>query len=263
MIGFARICGQDADISGYESLAAKIKAAYNAKFFNRKRRSMAIIRLRPTFSHCVSDLCRKDMKGKIFSNIVKKTEEDFNGHVSTGVLGIQHLMRGLTEYGRVDMAYKILTNETYPSWGYMIKNGATTIWELWNGDTADPAMNSANHVMLLGDLLIWYYEDLAGIKCAPDAVGFKKLVMEPVFPDGLDEVSASYASVYGEIKSAWTKKGGDFSWDITLPGNTSAIVRIPKKYNVTVGNLPGVRRVSATEGYMEVEIGSGSYHFGK
>ena len=95
------------------------------------------------------------------------------------------------------------------------------------------------------------------------AVGFKKLVMEPVFPDGLDEVSASYGSVYGEIKSAWTKKGGDFSWDITLPGNTSAIVRIPKKYNVTVGNLPGVRRVSATEGYMEVEIGSGSYHFGK
>ena len=78
--------------------------------------------------------------------------------------------------------------------------------------------------------------------------------MEPVFPDGLDEVSASYGSVYGEIKSAWTKKGGDFSWDITLPGNTSAIVRIPKKYNVTVGNLPGVRRVSATEGYMEVEL---------
>lgn len=138
---------------------------------------------------------------------MKKTEGDFNGHVSTGVLGIQHLMRGLTEYGRVDMAYKILTNETYPSWGYMIKNGATTIWELWNGDTANPAMNSANHVMLLGDLLIWYYEDLAGIKCAPDAVGFKKLVMEPVFPDGLDEVSASYGSVYGEIKSAWTKKG--------------------------------------------------------
>ena len=88
-------------------------------------------------------------------------------------------------------------------------------------------------------------------------------VMEPVFPDGLDEVSASYGSVYGEIKSAWTKKGGDFSWDITLPGNTSAIVRIPKKYNVTVGHLPGVRRVSATEGYMEIEIGSGSYHFGK
>ena len=263
MIGFARICGQDADISGYESLAAKIKAAYNAKFFNKETAEYGNNTVTANILSLRLGLVPEGYEGKVFSNIVKKTEEDFNGHVSTGVLGIQHLMRGLTEYGRVDMAYKILTNETYPSWGYMIKNGATTIWELWNGDTADPAMNSANHVMLLGDLLIWYYEDLAGIKCAPDAVGFKKLVMEPVFPDGLDEVSASYASVYGEIKSAWTKKGGDFSWDITLPGNTSAIVRIPKKYNVTVGNLPGVRRVSATEGYMEVEIGSGSYHFGK
>ena len=263
MIGFARICGQDADISGYESLAAKIKAAYNAKFFNKETVEYGNNTVTANILSLRLGLVPEGYEGKVFSNIVKKTEEDFNGHVSTGVLGIQHLMRGLTEYGRVDMAYKILTNETYPSWGYMIKNGATTIWELWNGDTADPAMNSANHVMLLGDLLIWYYEDLAGIKCAPDAVGFKKLVMEPVFPDGLDEVSASYGSVYGEIKSAWTKKGGDFSWDITLPGNTSAIVRIPKKYNVTVGNLPGVRRVSATEGYMEVEIGSGSYHFGK
>ena len=73
-------------------------------------------------------------------------------------------MRGLTEYGGLELAYKIVTNDTYPSWGYMIKKGATTIWELWNGDTANPAMNSRNHVMLLGDLLIWFYEDLAGIK---------------------------------------------------------------------------------------------------
>ena len=263
MIGFARICGQDVDIPGYESLAAKMKAAYNARFFNEETAEYGNNTVTANILSLRLGLVPEGYEGKVFSNIMKKTEGDFNGHVSTGVLGIQHLMRGLTEYGRVDMAYKILTNETYPSWGYMIKNGATTIWELWNGDTANPAMNSANHVMLLGDLLIWYYEDLAGIKCAPDAVGFKKLVMEPVFPDGLDEVSASYGSVYGEIKSAWTKKGGDFSWDITLPGNTSAIVRIPKKYNVTVGHLPGVRRVSATEGYMEIEIGSGSYHFGK
>ena len=263
MIVFARICGQDADIPGYESLAAKMKAAYNARFFNEETAEYGNNTVTANILSLRLGLVPEGYEEKVFGNIVKKTEGDFNGHVSTGVLGIQHLMRGLTEYGRVDMAYKILTNETYPSWGYMIKNGATTIWELWNGDTADPAMNSANHVMLLGDLLIWYYENLAGIKCAPDAVGFKKLVMAPVFPDGLDEVSASYGSVYGEIKSAWTKKDGNFGWDITLPGNTSAIVRIPKKYNVTVGKQSGVHRVSATEEYMEIEIGSGSYHFGK
>lgn len=263
MADFARICGQDADISGFRSLAAKMKDAYNAKFFNPETAQYGNNTVTANILSLRLGLVPEGYEGKVFGNIVRKTEKEFNGHVSTGVLGIQHLMRGLTEYGRVDMAYKILTNETYPSWGYMIKNGATTIWELWNGDTADPAMNSANHVMLLGDLLIWYYEDLAGIKCAPDAIGFKKLVMEPVFPEGLDEVSASYQSVYGEIKSAWTKKNGDFSWDITLPGNTTATVRIPKEYSVPVGNIPGVRKVSATEGYTEIEIGSGNYHFGK
>ena len=74
----------------------------------------------------------------------------------------------------------------------MIDKGATTIWELWNGDTADPAMNSGNHVMLLGDLMTWYYENLAGIKSDPQQVGFKKIVMAPYFPDGLDWVNASY-----------------------------------------------------------------------
>ena len=197
----------------------------------------------------------------MFENIVNKTEVDFNGHVSTGVLGIQHLMRGLTEYGRVDLAYKILTNETYPSWGYMVRQGATTIWELWNGDTADPAMNSGNHVMLLGDLIIWLYEDLAGIKCAPEATGFKKIVMEPVFPEGLDEVSASYDSVYGTIESAWSRKNGKFSWTVTVPGNTSAVVRIPKAFNVSVKEKPGIHSITDAGDYVEVEIGSGKYNF--
>ena len=122
-------------------------------------------------------------------------------------------------------------------------------------------MNSANHVMLLGDLIIWYYEDLAGIKCAPESVAYKKLIMAPVFPEGLNAVSASYESVYGEIKSAWKKENGTFSWDITIPGNTSAVVRIPKEFRIKQSNQPGVRRVNDTAAYTEIEIGSGSYHF--
>ena len=261
MAEFARICGQDADVAGYEAQAAKMKEAYNAAFFNKETAQYGNNTVTANILSLRLGLVPEGYEAKVFENIVKKTEGEFGSHVSTGVLGIQHLMRGLTENGRVDLAYKILTNESYPSWGYMIKKGATTIWELWNGDTADPAMNSANHVMLLGDLLIWYYEDLAGIACAPDAVGFKKLVMEPVFPEGLDAVDASYQSVYGEIKSAWTKKDGAFQWNITLPGNTTAIVRIPKDYHVIVGNMPGVQQVNETESYVEVEIGSGSYVF--
>ena len=269
MIKFARLCGQDEDIPVYEALAAKMKEAYNAKFFNKETAQYGNNTVTANILSLRLGLVPEGFEDKVFANIVKKTEEDFGGHVSTGVLGIQHLMRGLTERGRVDIAYKITTNDTYPSWGYMVKNGATTIWELWNGDTADPAMNSANHVMLLGDLLIWYYEDLAGIKCAPDALGFKKLEMAPVFPEGLDTVAASYQSAYGDIKSAWTKKDGKFGWNITLPGNTSAVVRIPKDFGVKAAlsldskstGKNGVRKVSETDTYTEFEIGSGSYYF--
>lgn len=261
MSEFARLSGQEADIPVYQDLAAKMKEAYNTKYFNPETAQYGNNTVTANILSLRLGLVPAGHEEKVFANIVKKTEEDFGGHVSTGVLGIQHLMRGLTEYGRVDMAWKIATNETYPSWGYMVKKGATTIWELWNGDTADPAMNSANHVMLLGDLVIWYYEDLAGIKCDPSAIAYKKLIMAPVFPEGLDAVSASYQSVYGDIKSAWTKKDGSFKWDITIPGNTSAVVRIPKALNVNPASQPGVRTVSDAGDFVEVEIGSGSYHF--
>ena len=88
-------------------------------------------------------------------------------------------MRVLSDHGRADLAYTIASQKTYPSWGYMVQKGATTIWELWNGDTADPAMNSGNHVMLVGDLLIWLKEYVAGIKPDPDQPGFKHIIMRP------------------------------------------------------------------------------------
>ena len=106
-----------------------------------------------------------------------------------------------------------------------------------------------------------YSERFANDLSAVTSERVKKLVMEPVFPEGLDAVDASYQSVYGEIKSAWTKKDGAFQWNITLPGNTTAIVRIPKDYHVVVGNMPGVQQVNETESYVEVEIGSGNYVF--
>lgn len=261
MSDFARLSGHEADIPAYKELAAKMKEAYNKKFFNPETAQYGNNTVTANILSLRLGLVPKGYEEKVFANIVKKTEEDFGGHVSTGVLGIQHLMRGLSEYGRVDMAWKIATNESYPSWGYMVKKGATTIWELWNGDTADPAMNSANHVMLLGDLIIWYYEDLAGIKCAPDAIAYKKLIMAPVFPEGLDRVSATYKSVYGEISSAWKKDNVSFSWNIAIPGNTTALVRIPKEFGIKHTNQPGIKTVTDTAGYTEIEIGSGTYHF--
>jgi alpha-L-rhamnosidase len=205
-------------------------------------------------------------KEKLANRIVEIVEKENNGHLSTGVIGTQWIMRTLTNLGRTDLAYKLATKKTYPSWGYMIENGATTIWELWNGNTAHPKMNSQNHVMMLGDLLIWYYENLAGIKSA-DA-GFKQIEMKPEMIDGLNFVNASYQTPFGEVKSHWTKSKNTFDWKITVPVNTKAKVYLPAKdlASVTEGNKKltsnkDFKIIAVENGRVLVEIGSGYYQF--
>ena len=260
MVEFAELTNNREDVPGFLELAGKIRDAYNRTYFNADSARYDNNTVTANILSLQLGLAPEESKAALFENIVQKTEVDFGGHVSTGVLGIQQLMRGLTQHGNVDLAYKIATNTTYPSWGYMIEKGATTIWELWNGDTADPAMNSANHVMLLGDLLIWYYEDLAGIKNYPGSVAYKKLLMEPHFPEGLSHVKASYDSVYGEIRSEWSKTGDSFDWEISIPANTSAIVRLPREMHITTPAGEGVRSVNQTDTAIEIELGSGTYH---
>lgn len=228
MCEFAKIAGYSEDIPFYTEQAAKLKEAYNAKFFDREKSSYGNNTVTGNLLSLRHGLVPDGYEDKVFEQIIQKTEGDCNGHISTGVVGIQHLMRGLTERGREDIALRFTTQRDFPSWGFMIENGATTIWELWNGATAEASMNSCNHVMLLGDLLIWYYEDLAGIKNAEGSTAFKHIDMSPCFPDGLNHVEADYLSSYGIIKSNWTRTDDSLSWEIEIPANTTATVTIPK-----------------------------------
>ncbi|GFI52239.1 hypothetical protein IMSAGC021_00538 [Muribaculaceae bacterium] len=127
----------------------------------------ATANLLPMAFGIVPDSLRGEVARQVVANVITRN----NGHVPCGVIGISWLLRGLSDNGFADVAYLIATNKSYPSWGYMTENGATTIWELWNGDKAAPSMNSGNHVMLLGDLLPWCFEHLAGI--APGADGLR------------------------------------------------------------------------------------------
>ena len=259
---FALLNNLPEDAKMYADLAAKMKDAYNKKFFNADAAQYDNNTVTANLISLRLGLVPEGYEDKVFSNVVTKTEIDCKGHVSAGVIGIQHLMRGLTEYGGLELAYKIATNDTYPSWGYMIKSGATTIWELWNGDTANPAMNSRNHVMLLGDVLIWFYEDLAGIKADPSSVAFKKILMEPVFPEKLKFVNASHVSPYGKIDSHWKRDGNHLEWNISIPANTTATVRVPLVYNIKVDkNQSGIHSVKENNDKLVVELGSGKYSF--
>ena len=163
------------------------------------------------------------VKDGVEKNVIKNIITDNNGHLSCGVIGISWLMHALTQMGRSDIAWLLATNKTYPSWGYMAEHGATTIWELWNGDTASPKMNSGNHVMLLGDLLSWLYEKVAGIM--PMDPGYKRILLNPDFSvDEMNDVEATYKSIYGKIVSRWKKEDGVLKWHIEVPPNTSALV---------------------------------------
>jgi alpha-L-rhamnosidase len=224
---FAELQGKTGDAKVFAEEAAVIKDAYNRKFFNAETAQYSNNTVTANLLSLCYGLVPEGYENRVFANIEEKTLAEFNGHVSTGLVGIQWLMRGLSDYGRADLAYRIATNRDYPSWGYMVENGATTIWELWNGNTADPAMNSHNHVMLLGDLLVWYYEYLAGIQNAAGSSSFEKIVMRPHPVDGLDYVKASYQSVRGKIESHWQKLEDKFTWNITIPANCTATVYFP------------------------------------
>lgn len=264
----AVIVGNNTDKKEFLALAEKVKNAYNAKYFQAEKAQYGNNTVTANIISLMQGLVPEGYEQKVFENLASRIENEFNSHVSVGLIGIQFLMRGLTEYGRGDLAYKIATNRTYPSWGYMIDNGATTIWELWNGNTADPAMNSGNHVMLLGDLMSWYYENLGGIKTDKLEVGFKKIIMKPIFPKGLNFVNASHESPYGFIKSEWKKENESLLWTVSIPANSSAHITLP---TASVSNIvingkawkekKNIKIVSQDSKSVTLNVGSGNYDF--
>ena len=241
MGGFAASLHREDDVKYFKNEINTVTKAYNARYFDSVSGCYANNTVTANILPLAFWMVGPNYEHSVLEHIVEKTEKDFVGHVSTGVVGIQHLMRTLTDYGRGELALRMATDTTYPSWGYMVKNGATTIWELWNGDTGDPAMNSGNHVMLLGDLIIWYYEYLGGIR--PLAPGYSKIMLKPYPIKGLDYVNCSYQSVSGLIKSKWKRNGNRFEWEILIPANTTAEVWLP-----------------TAEGYQKQNLGSGTHH---
>jgi alpha-L-rhamnosidase len=269
MESYANMLGERQDAARFRELAGKIGTAFNDRFLNKEVGQYD----NGTQSSCVLPLAfglvPENQRERIFKQLVHKVANETHGHIGTGLIGGQYLNRVLTENGRADLAYTIANQKDYPSWGYMVEKGATTIWELWNGDTADPAMNSGNHVMLVGDLVIWFYENLAGIK--PDAAipGFKHVIMRPEMPGDLSFVRASYQSVHGRIRSYWRRQAAGFDWEIEIPANVTATLYLPankgdkiteskksidRRRDLRLAGFSGDHRAI-------VEIGSGKYQF--
>ena len=268
MAGYARLIGKQQDASDFDALAGRIKVAFHKKFFDSSKGVYGNGTQTSSILPLIFDMAPAENRKTVFDNMIRKIETESKGHVGTGLVGAQWLMRSLSDNGRVDVAYQIATQKTYPGWGYMIQKGATTVWELWNGDTADPAMNSGNHVMQIGDLGIWLYEYLGGIRSDPAQPGFKHAIIRPYPVGDLNFVKASHRSMYGLLATHWKRDAGRLTLDVTVPPNTTATVYVPAKdaASVTESGQPAatasnVKFLRMDAGAAVFEVGSGTYAF--
>jgi alpha-L-rhamnosidase len=219
----AKILGNEADYQTYTALAEKIKNAFNAKYLDKATgiygKGVQTELSVPLFWGLVPT----EMKAKVAENLAKKVEAD-GFHLDVGLLGQKAILNALTENGYAEVAYKVAAQETYPSWGWWIANGATTLYENWNIQAESDI--SLNHIMF-GEIGAWIYKGLGGIR--PDAAqpGFKNVILEPHFVAGMEHFEAIHHSPFGEIISSWKREGRGISYKIVIPANSTATVKLP------------------------------------
>lgn len=220
-----------ADAAKYRDQYEHIAAAYRTAFV-KDDGSVAgdtqTAYLATLFTGIAPDSLRTNMVDRLAKNIAAH-----NTHLTTGFLGTPFLLTVLDQNHQTDLAFKLLLSDTYPSWGYMVKKGATTWWERWNGDTGDPSMNSYNHYAF-GSVMAWVYRRAAGIDTDGEGPGFHHLKVEPHFDPALPALHVAYNSDYGTIVSDW--KQSEHTFTLTLPANTTATVILPGRRTETVGS---------------------------
>src|SRR5665213_141135 len=191
------------------------------------------------------------------------------GKLGTGFLGTPYLLEELSDSGHADIAYRLLLNKEYPSWGYMIDHGATTMWERWNGDKmiSDPGMNSFNHYSY-GAVAEWLYRYAAGIDATPTDAGLHTIVLHPDFDARLGSMDFSYESRYGAVHSQWAVNDGSATWSVTIPPNTSARLSLSDTEAATymidgkpLSGSPLVKMLAKDSDMNSYELAAGTYHF--
>jgi alpha-L-rhamnosidase len=265
MAEMAEVTDRNEDASEYRDLNERIKAAFEEAYVSPDGRVEGDTQTSYLLALHM-ELLPEELRSAAADHLVRTIERE-DWHLSTGFVGIGYLCPVLTEAGYTDVAYCLLNNETYPSWGYTIKNGATTIWERWDGWTEagfqSPNMNSFNHYSL-GSVGEWLYRYVAGIDLV--APGYGHILIRPRPGGGLTQASGEYDSVRGRISSSWKIEDDRFVLEALIPPNTTATVHVPSTDGVLEGGRPvdeadGVEFLRAGEGETILSVGSGRYEF--
>jgi alpha-L-rhamnosidase len=266
----ARALGKREDAKKYQELFEKIRSAFGMTFIDKDGRvkggSQTAYALALRF-----ELMPRETRAAA----VKRLRADIGargGHLATGFVGTGHLLPALAEGGAEGTAYQLLVNETFPSWGYQIKNGATTVWERWDGWTREKGihpgtMNSFNQYAFatVGE---WLFEGVAGIAPDFEAPGYQHTIIRPRPGPDLTWAQAEYASMYGPIVSSWKVEKSTFQLEVRIPANVRATVHVPAPANAIIregsqpaANAQGVRFLRHADGCAVYEVDSGVYRF--
>ena len=225
----AALFGEKEDYDRYSKLADEIRSAINNKYLDRESGIYASGSQTEMSMPLMWKIVPDDMVDKVAANLAKKVK-DANYHLDTGVHGAKALLNALSENGYADVAYRVAVQDTYPSWGWWVVNGATSLLENWDLNATRDI--SDNHIMF-GEIGAWPYKGLGGIFPDENAPGFKHINLRPDFTTGPDTFEARHTSPYGEIISGWTRKGRKVIYTAEIPANTTATLTPPAGVKAT------------------------------
>jgi len=279
MAEMAAAIGKRKEAVAYRDLFLKIKAAFNQKYVGPDG-ALSVDTQTAYALALYMDLLPESLRAGAGARLAKKIEDN-EGRMSTGFLGPRPLLPVLSATGQSDLAVRLLQSRKYPSWGYEVEQGATTLWERWNSDTKDKGfggpqnaeMNSFPHYSF-GAVCEWMFSQLAGIQT--DGVGYQRIIIRPTTPspgsnpdqEPINWVRAHYDSIHGRIASAWKAEGGQFSLEVTIPANTSATVYVTARDAASVAEsgrplaqTPGMKFLRTEGDRVVLAVESGSYRF--
>lgn len=270
MINTARILNKADDVRKYEQLLTDVKAAYRKEYLTGSGRLVSSTQTAYVLA-LNFDMLPEDQRQQAAQRLADNIKA-YDNHLTTGFLGTPYLCHVLSRFGYTDVAFKLLMQESYPSWLYPVKNGATTIWERWDGQKPDgsfqtPGMNSFNHYAYgaIGD---WMYRVIAGLDTYDSLPGYKQIVVKPHIGGGLTEVAADYETNYGKLRSEWSIVNGKFSMTVEIPTNTKANIYVPAgsvesvtESGKALAENSDFKVIGKDSGYVIVELGSGIYKF--
>lgn len=265
----ATLLGKSEDATHYATLLERIKTAFQQAYMTPSGRLISDTQTAYVLA-LQFDMLPENLRPQAVERLVVNVKK-YKNHLTTGFLGTPFLCPVLSRFGHTDVAYDLLLQETYPSWLYPVKMGATTIWERWDSMKPDstfqsPSMTSFNHYAYgaVGD---WMYRTITGLDTDEAGPGYKQIVIKPQPGGGFTSANASLQTYYGLIRSGWKKEADKLTMTVEVPANTTATIYVPATNPSAVQEggksltAAGITATSAVPGYVKLTVGSGNYQF--